>query len=76
MPTPLLSRLAAFAAASLLVGAAQGAAQSGPLPAGVILVKGAWTGAAGPLSPLPEDGAISNGRYDNAYLGLQFPVGS
>jgi hypothetical protein len=76
----LLSRLLAFFAVSLLVdaatyGAAQGAAPYGPLPAGVILVKGAWSSAAGTLSALPEDGTISNGRYDNTYFGLEYAVG-
>ena len=73
----LLLRLMAFFAASLLVAAAaRGAAPPGPLPAGLILVKGAWSSAAGTLSPLPEDGAISNGRYDNAYFGLEYAVGN
>jgi hypothetical protein len=80
-----LSRLLVFFAASLLVdaaafgaaqGAGQGAAPYGPLPAGVILVKGAWSSAVGTLSPLPEDGKMSNGRYDNAYFGLGYAVGS
>ena len=83
--TSSLSRLLAFLAASFLLdaaaygaayGAAQGTAQYGPLPAGVILVKGAWSSAAGTLSPLPEDGRVSNGRYDNAYFGLGYAVGS
>ena len=79
--TSSLSRLLAFLAASLLLdaavyGAGQGTAQYGPLPAGVILVKGAWSSAAGTLSPLPEDGRVSNGRYDNAYFGLGYAVGS
>jgi hypothetical protein len=74
---PLRLRLLGFFAASLLVDtAARGAAQSGPLPAGVILVKGAWSSAAGTPSSLPEDGTISNGRYDNAYFGLEYDVGS
>jgi hypothetical protein len=73
----LLSRLLAFFAASVLVDAAAlGAAQYGPVPAGVILVKGAWSGAAGTVSSLPEDGTISNGRYENAYFGLEYAVGS
>jgi hypothetical protein len=73
----LLSRLLVFLAASLLGGAAaRGAAQYGPLPAGVILVKGAWSSAAGTLSSLPEDGTMSNGRYDNSYFGLGYDVGS
>ena len=75
--TSLLSRLLIFFAASLLADAAAcGAAQYGPLPAGVILVKGAWSSAAGTLSSLPEDGMISNGRYDNAYFGLGYALGS
>jgi hypothetical protein len=63
-------------AASLLVNAAVlGAAQYGPVPAGIILVKGAWSSAVGSVSSLPEDGTISNGRYDNAYFGLKYAVG-
>ena len=73
----LLLRLMVFFAASLLVdAAARGAEQSGPVPAGLILVKGAWSSAAGTLSSLPEDGMISNGRYDNAYFGLGYALGS
>ena len=73
----LLLRLMVFFAASLLVdAAARGAAQPGPVPAGLILVKGAWSSAAGTLSSLPEDGMISNGRYDNAYFGLGYALGS
>jgi hypothetical protein len=53
-----------------------GAPPNGPLPAGVILVKGAWSSAAGTSSSLPEDGKISGGRYDNAYFGLDYAVGS
>jgi hypothetical protein len=72
----LPSRLLLLFAASLLDGAAFGAAQYGPVPAGVILVKGAWSSAAGTSSALPEEGAISNGSYDNAYFGLRYAVGS
>ena len=71
--TSLLLRLMVFFAASLLVDAA---AQPGPVPAGLILVKGAWSSAAGTLSSLPEDGMVSNGRYDNAYFGLGYALGS
>ena len=75
--TSLLLRLMVFFAASLLVdAAARGAAQPGPVPAGLILVKGAWSSAAGTLSSLPEDGMVSNGRYDNAYFGLGYALGS
>jgi len=46
------------------------------VPAGVILVKGAWSSAIGTVRALPEDGTISNGRYDNAYFGLEYAIGS
>jgi hypothetical protein len=73
----LPSRLLVLFAASLFVDAAAlGAAQYGPVPAGVILVRGAWSSAAGALSPLPEDGTIFNDRYENAYFGLGYAVGS
>jgi len=74
--TMLLSRLLILFAAFLLVdAAARAAAQNGPVPAGVILVKGAWSSAAGAASPLPEDGTLSGGRYDNAYFGLEYSPG-
>jgi hypothetical protein len=73
----LLSRLLALIAVSLFVdAAARGAGDYGPVPAGVILVKGAWSSAAGASSALPEDGMISNGTYKNAYFGLEYAVGS
>jgi hypothetical protein len=72
----LLLRLSVFFAASALVDAAAlGTAQPGPVPEGLILVKGAWSSAAGTSSSLPEDGTISNGRYDNAYFGLEYALG-
>ena len=46
------------------------------MPAGVILVKGAWSSAAGMATPLPEDGAVSNGKYGNMYFGLQYAFGA
>ncbi len=56
--------------------AALSAAQYGAVPAGVILVKGAWSSAAGTAIALPEEGAISHGRYQNAYFGLDYAAGS
>jgi len=46
------------------------------VPAGVILVKGAWSSSAGTAIPLPEDGAVANGKYGNAYFGLEYAFGS
>jgi hypothetical protein len=72
----LQSRCLVFLAAfTLMQTAALSAPQSAPVPAGVILVKGAWSSAAGTPSSLPEDGRISNGRYDNAYFGLEYALG-
>jgi hypothetical protein len=72
----LFLRLSIGVAASAWLGAAAwSAAQSGPIPAGVILVKGAWSSAAGAVSPLPEGGAVANGRYDSAYFGLNYAFG-
>jgi len=75
------SRLLAFFAASVLADAAAldaalGAAPSVPVPAGAILVKGAWSSAAGTVNSLPEDGTISDGRYDNDYFGFEYALGS
>ena len=72
-----LSRRWALFAALVLVGArALGASASGPVPAGVILVKGAWSSAAGTATPLPEEGAVSNGQYGNGYFGLEYAFGA
>lgn len=72
-----LAQLSALAASWVLVGApALCASTDAPLPAGVILVKGAWSSAAGAASPLPEDGAVSNGNYGNAYFGLEYAFGA
>jgi hypothetical protein len=76
MITLLARRLIFLAASALMAAATFGAAQYGPVPAGLILVKGAWSSAAGTSSLLPEDGRISNGRYDNAYFGLEYAIGS
>jgi hypothetical protein len=66
-----------FAAASLLADAAALATtQGGPLPAGEILVKGAWSSAAGSSSALPEEGVVSPDRYDNAYFGMSYNFGA
>jgi hypothetical protein len=69
-------RLLIGVAASVCLGAAtRGAAQGGPIPSGVILVKGAWSSAAGAISSLPEEGTVANGNYDNAYFGLKYAFG-
>jgi len=63
----------------------QSAAQSGstppqsPLgltkvPAGVILVKGAWPSASDSVTPVPESGKVASGSYQSAYFGLTYPI--
>jgi hypothetical protein len=40
------------------------------VPAGVILVKGAWSSASDTVTPLPEGGRVTADGYDNPYFGL------
>jgi hypothetical protein len=69
-------RFSIIAAAALLPGsAAMGAVQGEPIPAGVILVKGAWSSAAGSTSVLPEEGVVAQNSYDNAYFGVSYTFG-
>jgi hypothetical protein len=71
----LLARLSPILASCLLLSAmVDGAPAGGPIPAGVILVKGAWPSATGSPIPLPEDGGIANNAYDSAYFGLAYPI--
>jgi hypothetical protein len=44
------------------------------LPAGEILVKGAWASASDTTTPLPESGRVSAGIYSNAYFGLTYSL--
>jgi hypothetical protein len=48
--------------------------QPGPLPTGVILVKGAVPSSSDRLTPLPEDGTIKEDSYINRYFGLGWPL--
>ena len=75
--SPRHSKHGVLFAALVLVGArALSSAMDGPVPAGVILVKGARSSAAGTATPLPEVGAVANGKYGNAYFGLEYAFGS
>src|SRR5580698_7881327 len=66
-------RLRIFAAASLMFAAsAQAGTESAPIPAAAIVVKGAWSSATGSPGALPEGGAVSRNRYDNAYFGVSY----
>lgn len=43
---------------------------AGKVPAGVILVKGAWASSSDSITPEPEGGGIVDNRYMNKYFGL------
>jgi hypothetical protein len=44
------------------------------VPAGVILVKGAWASASDSVTPLPESGTIANGILTNQYFGISYAL--
>ncbi len=46
------------------------------VPAGVILVKGAWSSASDSVTPLPEGGGISNSVFQDEYFGIRYPLPS
>jgi hypothetical protein len=70
------ARLALLLAASLLLNpAARAWQESDSIPAGAILVKGAWPSASDSTTPLPEGGAVSSNAYNNPYFGLSYAVG-
>ena len=43
-------------------------------PAGVILVKGAWSSASDSVTPLPEGGSVSNNVFSNQYFGMNYAL--
>ena len=45
-----------------------------PLPAGEILVKGAWSSASDTVTPLPEGGTLAENIYSNKYFGLTYAL--
>jgi hypothetical protein len=77
------SRLLTLLGFSLtLLARAHGAPQSGgdfsnnpqakKLPTETILVKGAWSSASDSVTPLPEDGKVTNNVYSNPYFRLTY----
>jgi len=48
--------------------------QPGKVPAGVILVKGAWASASDSVTPLPEGGRVADNVYTNPYFGLAYAL--
>lgn len=46
---------------------------SAKVPAGVILVKGAWSSASDPTTPVPEGGQATASAYHSNYFQLTYP---
>jgi Gram-negative bacterial TonB protein C-terminal len=44
------------------------------VPAGVILVKGAWSSASDSVTPVPEDASVANGVFTDKYFGITYPL--
>jgi hypothetical protein len=44
------------------------------VPAGVILVKGAWSSASDSVTPVPEGGSVTNNIVTNQYFSMTYPV--
>ena len=44
------------------------------VPAGVILVKGAWASASDSATPLPEGGSLTNNVFSNQYFGMTYSL--
>jgi len=44
------------------------------VPAGVILVKGAWSSASDSVNPVPEGGNVAADTYTNQYFGITYPL--
>jgi hypothetical protein len=48
--------------------------QAIPLPAGAILVKGAWASASDSVTPLPEGGSVAGKTYSNNYFRVTYAL--
>jgi hypothetical protein len=44
------------------------------VPAGVILVKGAWSSASDSVTPVPEGGKVADGVFTDAYFGMSYAL--
>src|SRR5579864_4277043 len=44
------------------------------VPAGVILVKGAWSSTSDSTTPVPEGGTMLHNVYTNDYFGMSYEV--
>lgn len=46
------------------------------VPAGVIIVKGAWSNASDTTTPLPDGSTVANNILSNGYFGISYPLPS
>ena len=44
------------------------------VPTGVILVKGAWSSASDSVTPVPEDGNVTNNVFRDPYFGMTYAL--
>src|SRR5712675_2720068 len=44
------------------------------VPAGVILVKGAWSSASDSVTPLPEGGRVTGNIFSDQYFGMSYAL--
>jgi len=44
------------------------------VPTGVILVKGAWSSASDSVTPVPEDGSVTNNVFRDQYFGMTYAL--
>lgn len=44
------------------------------VPSGVILVKGAWSSASDSVTPVPEEGSITNNIFTDKYFGISYAL--
>jgi len=56
------------------VGTSSDLHQMPKVPKGVILVKGAWSSASDSVTPLPEDGNVTNRVFNDKYFGITWAL--
>ncbi len=44
------------------------------MPSEIILVKGAWSSANDSITPVPEDGSITNSAFSSVYFRMTYPL--
>jgi hypothetical protein len=77
---PLLAALLLFPPAPLPAAQEAGAVSASAaaslkrVPAGTLIVKGAWSSASDTTTPVPEAGTLVGHLYRNPYFGLELPL--